>query len=101
MLRWSVIWALLLIWGAGAAAGLVYAQQYGIPERVALLVLPGFLLEITFYLMMGVERLRQRLEKLQPASVAVLLTLAAVAPYCAASLAIGTFDWRALGWLAL
>ena len=95
-----MILALLLIWGAGAAAGLLFAQQQDIPVRVALAVLPAYLLEVTFYLVLGIETLRQRLEKLPPVAVAALLTVAAVVPYCAASVAVGTFDWRALGWLA-
>jgi membrane protease YdiL (CAAX protease family) len=49
---------------------------------------------------LGSERLRARLEKLPSAAIATVLTLAAVAPYCAASLALGSFRWESLGWIA-
>jgi membrane protease YdiL (CAAX protease family) len=64
-----------------------------------LAALPAFLLEATFYFVMGVEGLRTRIEKLPPAVVALALTLAAVAPYSAASLALGSFRWQAMLWI--
>ena len=91
--------ALPLIWLACAVAGLLYAGQQNIPFRLALMALPAFLLEATFYAVLGIERWRARLEKLPPVAVAAVLTLAAVIPYCAASLAFGSFQWRALVWI--
>jgi membrane protease YdiL (CAAX protease family) len=92
--------ALPLIWLACAAAGLLYARQQNIPFHLAYAALPVFLLEATFYTVLGIERWRTRIEKLPPAAVAALLTLAAAAPYCAASFAFGSFHWHALAWVA-
>ena len=61
--------------------------------------LPAFLLEATLFLTLGVESLRN--ERLPPAGVATLLVLGAIAPYCAASLALGSFGWQALAGIAL
>jgi uncharacterized protein len=58
-------------------------------------VLPAFALEVTFYSLLASERTRLRFGN--PA----LLTVAAVLPYCLATLAIGTFHWSALGWITL
>src|SRR5258708_40037672 len=85
---------------ACAIAGLLYAWQQNIPLHLALAALPAFLLEATFYSILGVERWRTRLEKRHPAAVAGLLTLAAAVPYAAASLAFGGFRWQALAWVA-
>ena len=89
-----------LLWAAGAVAALFYAQDRGIPWATALAVLPAFLLEVSLYFTMGVERLRLRLEKLPPAGVAVSLVIAAVAPYCLAALALRNFSWHSLGVIA-
>ena len=71
-----------------------------IPWATALAVLPAFLLEVTLYFMMGVERLRLRLEKLPPAGVATALVVGAAAPYALASLALRNFSWHSLGVIA-
>jgi membrane protease YdiL (CAAX protease family) len=96
-----IFWALPLFWLACATAGYVYGLQRGIPSSVVLAALPAFLLEATLFLSLGVESWRKRLEKLRPAGVAALLVLAAIAPYCAASLAFGSFRWQALAAIAL
>jgi membrane protease YdiL (CAAX protease family) len=92
--------ALPLIWLAAAVAGLLYAAQESIPFRLALAALPAFLLEVTFYTVLGIERWRTRIEKLPPWVVAGLLTLAAAVPYWASSFAFGSFHWRSLAWVA-
>lgn len=89
-----------LLWAAGAVAALFYAQDRGIPWATALAVLPAFLLEVSLYFTMGVERLRLRLEKLPPAGVAMALVIGAVAPYTLASLALRNFSWHSLGVIA-
>lgn len=89
-----------LLWAAGAVAALFYAQDRGIPWATALAVLPAFLLEVTLYFTMGVERLRLRLEKLPPAGVAIALVAAAVTPYALASLVLRNFSWHSLGVIA-
>jgi membrane protease YdiL (CAAX protease family) len=89
-----------LLWAASAVAALFYAQDRGIPWATALAVLPAFLLEVSLYFTMGVERLRLRLEKMPPAGVAMSLVAAAVAPYAVASLALRNFSWHSLGVIA-
>lgn len=95
-----MLWALPLFWLACTLAGFLYTQQKGIPWAVVLPLVPAFLLEATLYLGLGVERWRTRLERLRPAWVAALLTAAAVAPYCAASLLTGTFQWGSVAGIA-
>ena len=63
-----MLFAFPLLWAAGAVAAFFYAQDRGIPWATALAVLPAFLLEVSLYFTMGVERLRLRLEKLPPAA---------------------------------
>lgn len=88
------------LWAAGAVVAYFYAQDRGIPWATALAVLPAFLLEVSLYFTMGVERLRMRLEKLPPAGVAVALVIAALAPYTMAALALRNFSWHSLGVIA-
>jgi membrane protease YdiL (CAAX protease family) len=92
--------ALPLVWLGCALAALIYSQQQHIPFHLALLALPAFLLEATFYFALGQESWRTRFERLAPAVVALALTAAAAAPYCAASLAFGTFRWQSLAEIA-
>jgi membrane protease YdiL (CAAX protease family) len=92
--------ALPLVWVACAVAGFLYSQQQDIPRATFWAALPAFLLEATFFYALGVERLRTRIERWPPAAVAFALTLAAIAPYAAASLALGSFQWRSLLWIA-
>jgi membrane protease YdiL (CAAX protease family) len=66
-----------------------------------LAALPAFLLEVTFYASLASERIRARFERLPPLLFATLLTVSAILPYCLATLAFGTFQWRALGWILL
>jgi len=89
------------MWVAGAVVGLIYARVQGIPQHVALAVIPAFLLEITGYLVLGVERWRKSLDRFSPPAIAAGLTLAALAPYTIAALGAGSFDWRALAWIAV
>src|SRR5713226_5158193 len=94
-----MILAFPLLWAAGAAYW--YSQDRGIPWATTLAALPAFLLEVSFYYVLGVERLRARLERLPPAGVAAALSVAAVLPHCAASLALRSFHWGSLGWIAV
>jgi membrane protease YdiL (CAAX protease family) len=89
-----------VVWAACAIAGFLYAHQQNIPWRVALSALPAFLLEATFYYALAADRVRARIEKLAPATVATALTAAGLAPYLAASLAFHSFGWRSFGELA-
>jgi membrane protease YdiL (CAAX protease family) len=92
--------ALPLLWLACAIAALAYSQQQNIPFHQALLALPAFLLEASFYYAMGQESWRARWERFSPATVAMLLTLAGVVPYCAVSIPFGFFRWEGLATLA-
>ena len=95
-----MILAFPLLWAVGAIAAYWYSQDRGIPWATALAALPAFLLEVSFYYVLGMERLRARLERLPPAGVAAALTVAAVLPYGAASLALKSFHWSSLVWIA-
>lgn len=88
-----------LVWAACAAAGYLYAIQQHIPLALALKVFPAILLEATFYCVLGVERWRARTEKLPPALLALALTGAALAPYSAATIALGSFHWHSFFWI--
>src|SRR5690242_20080450 len=85
-----------LIWLAGAAAALLYSQEQNIPWKLAFAALPAFLMEASFYCVLGRESWRTQVEKLPSAALAALLTAAAAAPYCAATLAFHAFQWRGL-----
>ncbi len=89
-----------VVWLCAALAAVVYSAQYGVPAEIALKAFPAFLLEVTFFLFLGVEGLRRHLEKLSHTAVAFLLTVAGVLPYLAASLLFHGFDWKSLAWLA-
>src|SRR5262249_12804822 len=90
MLRWTHV-ILALIWLACAIAGYLYAVQQNIPIGLAMRVLPTFLLEATFFYVLGSDRLRARIEKWPPTLTAIGLTAAAIAPYVEASWALGSF----------
>lgn len=62
--------------------------------------LPAFVLEVVFYASLASERVRTQLERLPPLLFAALLTVSAILPYCLATLAFGTFQWRALASIA-
>ena len=62
--------------------------------------LPAFLLEVSFYYVLGTERLRARLENLPRAGVAGALTVAGLIPYCMAAFALHVFSWTVLGSIA-
>lgn len=89
-----------LVWIAAAVAAAIYSQQYNIPTSLALAAFPAFLLEVTFFAFLGVESLRKRIDGLPPWAVAVILTFAGIAPYCTASLALHSFKWGDLAWIA-
>jgi len=90
---------LALLWVVCAIAAFLYARLYNIPEATALRVFPAFLLEATFFYFLAREPIRARLERLPRGGLACGLALAAVAPYLAASFALGSFEWRSLVWI--
>lgn len=90
-----------LLWAACAIAAYLYSAQQNIPIRTALVVLPAFLLEVTFFYALAVDQVRHRVEKIPAALVAFSLTAAALAPYSAAFVALGAFRWHSLLFIAL
>lgn len=92
--------ALPLIWLGCAVAALLYSRQQHIPLNLAAAALPAFLLEALFYFTLGKETWRARLEKLPPGVLALAMTAAAAAPYCAVAVAFGFFRWQGLLWVA-
>lgn len=92
--------ALPVFWAACLGAGYLYSQEKGVPWDIAKVVAPAFILEATFFLVLGVEKWRARLEKYPKSAVALILAAAAVAPYSVATLALGTFSWLHFGAIA-
>ncbi len=83
----------------GRKLPLIWPLQ-NIPWHAAVEALPAYLLELAFYASLGSERIRARLERIPAPLFASILTVAAVLPYCLATLAFGTFKWQSLGYLA-
>jgi len=92
---------LLAVWTACTIAALLYAQQYNIPAATAWAVLPAFLLEATFFCALADDRIRKRIEQLTSVIAAGALTVAAVAPYVFATLALHTFNFQSFLLLAI
>jgi membrane protease YdiL (CAAX protease family) len=89
------------LWAACALAGYLYALQQHIPMRIALEVLPAFLLEAAFFYALAVERVRLKVDGLGSRTVAFALVLAAVAPYTVGAIGAGAFRWQSLLWIAV
>jgi membrane protease YdiL (CAAX protease family) len=85
---------LIALWAIASVAGYLYAQQQHIPVETALKVLPAFLMEVGFFYVLGMDRLRARVEKWAPSVTALALTAAAVLPYSEAELALRSFSGR-------
>jgi membrane protease YdiL (CAAX protease family) len=90
-MKWA---ALPLFWLACVVAGYFYTQQREVPWSIVQILIPAFLLEATLFLSVGIESWRARLEKLPKPAISGLLVLAAVAPYCLASVPFHTFTWE-------
>lgn len=94
-----MLWPLPLLWVVGTVAAYLYCQLKNIPWTTAAPVLPAFLLEVTFFYVLAVEKLRFRLERQGPVRIACTLTAAGVLPYLVASIATGTFHWDSALWV--
>lgn len=91
---------LLVVWTAACIATYVYSQQQNIPSWIAMAVLPAFLVELAFYLVIGFAAVRQAFDGLgSKAFRAALLTASAVVPYVIESALLGTFQITPLLWL--
>jgi membrane protease YdiL (CAAX protease family) len=89
--------ALLIGWPVLGAAAVLYARMKGIPAWAAIPLLAAFLLEYPFYLVAGIEQVRERLAGPR---LPWLLVASALAPYLLYSLGTGQFHWGALAKLA-
>jgi hypothetical protein len=93
--------ALLVIWGAGSAAGYLYSAARGIPVGVAVPVLLAALAEVSLYAAAAFPEVRERAASLGW-RLPPLLIASALVPYLAYSTATGVFGWsNALGIAAL
>ena len=78
-----------VVLAAAVFFALWYADDRGVPYEIALGLLPAFLIELTLYLAACIERTRERLEELRPATVALVVTLAAPLSYLAYTIPAG------------
>src|SRR5258708_16966099 len=84
---------LLVVWTAACIATYIYSQQQNIPSWVALAVLPAFLVELAFYLVIGFAAVRKAFDRLGSKPFrAALLAASAVIPYLIESTLTGTFQ---------
>src|SRR5258708_25885633 len=84
---------LLVVWTAACIATYVYSQQQNIPSWVALAVLPAFLVELAFYLVIGFVAVRKAFDRLgSKPFLAALLAASAVIPYLFESTLTGAFQ---------
>ena len=84
---------LLVVWTAACIATYVYSQQQNIPSWIALAVLPAFLVELAFYLVIGFAAVRKVFDDLGAKPFrAALLAASAVIPYVLESTLTGTFQ---------
>ncbi|HYL73312.1 MAG TPA: CPBP family intramembrane glutamic endopeptidase [Bryobacteraceae bacterium] len=92
---------LLVVWTAACIATYLYSQQQNIPSGLAMAVLPAFLVEFGFYLVLGFPRVRAAFDGLGSKPLrAALLTASAILPYLILSVLLGTFHFTALATLA-
>src|SRR5258708_4989658 len=84
---------LFVVWTAACIATYIYSQQQNIPSWIALAVLPAFLVELAFYLVIGFAAVRKAFDKLGSKPLrAALLATSAVIPYLLESTVTGTFQ---------
>src|SRR5260370_1330952 len=84
---------LLVVWTAACIATYIYSQQQNIPSWIALAVLPAFLVELAFYLVIGFVAVRKAFDKLGSKPIrATVLATSAVIPYLMESTFTGTFQ---------
>src|SRR5438552_5792251 len=84
---------LLVVWTAACIATYIYSQQQNIPSWIALAVLPAFLVELGFYLVIGFGPVRKAFDDLGSKPFrAALLASSAVIPYLIETTLTGTFQ---------
>lgn len=91
---------LVLAWTGACIAATLYTQQQGIPQRIAIAVVPAFLLEIALYLGAGFPQTRKLVDHVVAKTArAALLTASAIAPYLLLSVRLGSFRWTSFALL--
>ena len=88
--------ALASLWTVLLIAAVLYSRDQNIPQAIAIAVVPAFLLEAGMYLASGIQSVRERLERLKPEHLALLLTAVAPVPYSVYTLALGLWDWHSV-----
>ncbi len=85
--------ALALVWTGACIAAFVYSQNQNIPEHLALILIPAFLIEIGLYLVPGFPEIRKRFDRISSKTLrATLLAISAIVPYLAVTLRLGSFS---------
>jgi hypothetical protein len=81
--------------------GALYAAQNAIPASAAVPVIAAFVVQASLFLAPGFPRLRERIEnRLAPARLALLLSLASLAPYLIYAVPCGVFSWSGFAFVA-
>ncbi|MCP5109792.1 MAG: hypothetical protein GY953_03035, partial [bacterium] len=88
--------AVIILWLAGSIAAFIYSRQKGFPIEVALPVAAAMLVELTLYLGLAFEEVRNRCEALG-SRLAGWLVASAVVPYLLYTLSPAPFEWPAFG----
>lgn len=81
---------MVAVWGILGMGGLYYSHLQHIPENIAWAVLPAFLVEITLYVAIGTEAIRERIARTGPA-LPLIAAVAAVVPYSMYTIALHRF----------
>jgi membrane protease YdiL (CAAX protease family) len=83
-----------VVWTVACIAAYVYSQQQNIPSSLTIALLPAFLVELGFYLVLGFAVVRKAFDRTGSKPVrAGLLAASAVVPYLLVSLCTGTFHF--------
>lgn len=89
---------LSVVWIAACIAAYFYSQQQHISSRIAIAVVPAFLLELGFYLVPGFPEVRKEFDGLGTKHLrAALLAASGLFPYLIACLHGHMFRWGRLG----
>jgi membrane protease YdiL (CAAX protease family) len=88
--------AVIILWASLGIAAYFYSQLHNIPAAIVRMVLPALLLEAALYLAAATPAVRKHVEKLSPWTIAMLLTLSAIAPYLLYTACGGPFQPRAM-----
>ena len=91
---------LALVWVVAQSQRSFMPEFTDIPAATALAVLPAFLLEATFFYALALENVAGELGKAAPAGLGMGADCGRDRAILCASLALGSFQWRSLFWIA-